>query len=161
MAGLVKVACVVVMCVALVGAPLAKAITCGQVTSTVARPLASLTSRGAALLPPVAATVLGPSLGRLTPPLTSRPSATASSQPPVKSLATMIGTLRPFLLCAGSTSPTRSAPPPTVPASGSKCHGMIMRRTATRIKEDHLSIGLKLYESSFNCVFMNDSICLI
>ncbi|KAK4280353.1 hypothetical protein QN277_011986 [Acacia crassicarpa] len=40
MAGLVKVACVVVMCVALVGAPLAEAITCGLVTSNLAPCLA-------------------------------------------------------------------------------------------------------------------------
>ncbi|KAK4280350.1 hypothetical protein QN277_011984 [Acacia crassicarpa] len=50
MAGLVKVACVVVMCVALVGAPLAEAITCGQVVSRVT-PCISYIQRGGAPSP--------------------------------------------------------------------------------------------------------------
>ncbi|KAI9072058.1 hypothetical protein K1719_028305 [Acacia pycnantha] len=46
MAGLVKVACLVVLCVALVGAPLAEAITCGQVASSAAPCLAYLQRGG-------------------------------------------------------------------------------------------------------------------
>ncbi|XP_054779104.1 non-specific lipid-transfer protein 1-like [Prosopis cineraria] len=47
MAGvMMKLACVVVMCVALVGAPLAEAITCGQVTSSVAPCLGYLQKGG-------------------------------------------------------------------------------------------------------------------
>ncbi|XP_028806171.1 non-specific lipid-transfer protein 1 [Neltuma alba] len=47
MAGLMKLACVVVLCVALVGAPLAEAITCGQVTASVAPCLGYLQRGGA------------------------------------------------------------------------------------------------------------------
>ncbi|XP_054783432.1 non-specific lipid-transfer protein 1-like [Prosopis cineraria] len=46
MAALVKVACLAVLCVALIGAPMADAITCGQVTSSLAPCLSYLQKGG-------------------------------------------------------------------------------------------------------------------
>ncbi|XP_028808640.1 non-specific lipid-transfer protein 1-like [Neltuma alba] len=50
MAGLMKVACMMVLCVAVVAAPIAEAVTCGQVTSSLA-PCLTYLQRGGAPAP--------------------------------------------------------------------------------------------------------------
>ncbi|XP_028768313.1 non-specific lipid-transfer protein 1 isoform X1 [Neltuma alba] len=50
MAGLMKVACMVVLCVAVVAAPIAEAVTCGQVTTSLA-PCLTYLQRGGAPAP--------------------------------------------------------------------------------------------------------------